>query len=143
MTVRENLFVGGYRLSKSERNAQMEHVFEVFQILKERKKQLAVTLSGGELQMLVIGRTIMMKPSLITLDEPSLGLAPLIIEEIKRVINRIKVSPKAILLAEQNVDVVRDLSDKVYVLSHGSLIYSGNTEEVLKNEGLAKTYLGI
>jgi len=143
MTVGENLFVGGYKLSKSERSSQIEQVFRFFPILRERKKQLAMTLSGGELQMLVIARSLMMKPSLYMLDEPSLGLAPLLIEEIGKIIANMKTSGLPILLAEQNLDIVRDLSDKVYVINHGLVCFSGTIEEILSREDLARTYMGM
>ena len=143
MTVLENLLVGGHTLLQKQISKRLNFVFELFPILEERKKQLSTTLSGGEQQMLAIGRALMISPELLLIDEPSLGLSPLIVQELERIIRDIKESGVSILMVEGNADLIRDLPDIVYVLEHGNLIYSGSVTEILKNDNLSRTYLGI
>jgi branched-chain amino acid transport system ATP-binding protein len=143
MSVLENLFIGGYALSNAKVKSQMKMVYDLFPILQERMNQLSVTLSGGEQQMLAIGRALMVDPSLLLIDEPSLGLSPLIVDELERIIGNIKESGVTVLMVEGNVDLIRDLPDTVYVLDHGSLVHSGTVSEIMNDANLAKTYFGM
>lgn len=143
MTVTENLIVGGYILSGSSCKSQIDKVFKLFPRLKERKSQLAGTLSGGELQMLAIARALIVEPSLLLLDEPSLGLAPKIVEDIGEVIKAIKEAGVSTLLVEQNVDLVQELADTIYVLDSGTTVFNGTFKEIMEKGDLYKTYLGI
>jgi branched-chain amino acid transport system ATP-binding protein len=144
MTVRENLEVGGVTRSKSENKQQIESVNALFPILKERERQLAGTLSGGEQQMLAIGRAMMSMPQFILFDEPSLGLAPLVIENVIAAIRRISRDfGIGGILVEQNVDVALDLADRAYVLSRGTLVLSGSAEELRGSDRLRQAYLGM
>jgi len=142
MIVLDNLLVGGHILSQSKLRSQLEMVLNLFPILKSRLRQTAGTLSGGELQMLAIGRALMLDPSLLLLDEPSLGLAPRVVDEVESHILQIKESGVTILMAEQNVDLVR-LSDFVYILEHGTCVFSGTVSQMSSDISLSKTYLGI
>lgn len=142
MTVLENLLTGGYILPRSKIRDQLNLVLELFPILNLRKKQIAGTLSGGEQQMLALGRALMVDPNLLLLDEPSLGLAPMMIDELETHIGRIKESGVSVLMAEQNVDLIR-LAHTVNILEHGNSIFSGSVTEVMQNLNLAKAYLGM
>jgi branched-chain amino acid transport system ATP-binding protein len=142
MTVLENLLTGGYILARSKIRDQLNLVLELFPILNLRKKQIAGTLSGGEQQMLALGRALMIDPKLLLLDEPSLGLAPMVVDELETHIGRIKESGVSVLMAEQNVDLIR-LADTVNILEHGNSIFSGSVTEIMQNINLAKTYLGM
>lgn len=143
MTVEENLLVGGHLLKSSGLKGRMELVHDLFPIIKERRKQAAETLSGGEQQMLAIGMSLMTDPVLLLLDEPTLGLSPLIVEEIGRHIASIKQSGVAILLVEENVDLIRELADIIYVLDSGTSVFWGAFDQLTNNFDLAKTYLGM
>jgi branched-chain amino acid transport system ATP-binding protein len=143
LTVRENLLMGGYFRDKKENEEMLSFVFELFPILKERMNQSAGTLSGGEAQMLAIGRGLMGKPKLILLDEPSLGLAPKIISEIFHVIKKLSDEQGLnVLLVEQNAKKALDISDSAYVLVLGKVVLSGRTDELKENEEVRKLYLG-
>jgi branched-chain amino acid transport system ATP-binding protein len=143
LTIRENLLMGGYFRDKKENEEMLSFVFELFPILKERMNQSAGTLSGGEAQMLAIGRGLMGKPKLILLDEPSLGLAPKIISEIFHVIKKLSVEQGLnVLLVEQNAKKALDIADSAYVLVLGKVVLSGKTEELEENEEVKKLYLG-
>ena len=144
MTVIENLQAGAYLekdQSAFERN--LESVYNLFPILKERIKQISGTLSGGEQQMLAIGRALMGKPRLLCIDEPSTGLAPIIREEVFEKINEIKKSGTTILLVEQEVSSVFKMADRNYVLSSGKIIAQGRGADLLKDDDIRKTYLGL
>jgi branched-chain amino acid transport system ATP-binding protein len=144
MTVYENLLMGSYSSrAKADRERSLEMVFELFPILKSRDKQLARTLSGGEQQMLAIGRAVMMRPRLMMFDEPSLGLAPIIVQNIFEVIQRLKATGMTILLVEQNVRQSLQISDYAYVLETGRIVLKGTGREVMDNDHTRKAYLGI
>jgi branched-chain amino acid transport system ATP-binding protein len=142
MTVLENLLTGGYILSRSKIRDQLHMVLELFPILNLRKNQIAGTLSGGEQQMLALGRALIIGPKLLLLDEPSLGLAPKVIDELETHIGRISESGVSVLMAEQNVDLIR-LAHTVNILEHGNSMFSGSVAEIMQNINLAKTYLGM
>jgi branched-chain amino acid transport system ATP-binding protein len=144
MTVQENLELGAYT-KEARRHLRdiFEEVFNLFPILKERRKQLAGTLSGGEQQMLAIARALMSRPKLLMLDEPSLGLAPSIVRKVFEVIERINEGGVAILLVEQNVHHALNISDRGYVLENGRIALSGRSDELLENEHVKKAYLGL
>lgn len=144
LTVMENLEMGSYlKGPKSQRNESFKLVSALFPILEERKGQLAGTLSGGEQQMLAIGRGLMSKPKLLILDEPSLGIAPLIVEEIFQVIRKINLEGVTILLVEQNVSQALGLSDEGFVLEEGRIALSGKGKDLLVNPHVKKLYLGL
>lgn len=143
LTVKENLLMGGYFRDKKENEEMLSFVFELFPILKERENQSAGTLSGGEAQMLAIGRGLMGKPKLILLDEPSLGLAPKVISEIFHVIKKLSDEQGLnVLLVEQNAKKALDIADSAYVLVLGKVVLSGRTDELKENEEVKKLYLG-
>ena len=145
MTVRENLILGGYVLAKKEKGGidqEIARVYELFPVLKERAKQLAGTLSGGEQQMLAMGRALMARPSLIMMDEPSTGLAPLIVKSIFKVILRLKEEGNTVLLVEQNAKAALGIADRGYVLETGKIILQGSAEDLLQNRDVQRAYLG-
>jgi branched-chain amino acid transport system ATP-binding protein len=145
MPVEDNLVLGGYRQRKL-RNAQwrstLDKVYELFPRLKERRSQAAGTLSGGERQMLAVGRALMSQPKLLMLDEPSLGLAPLVVRDIFETIRRLRASGVSILLVEQNARAALDVADHGYVLETGSIALSGPASELAADARVADTYLG-
>lgn len=144
MTVCENLLMGSYSSrAKPEREKSLEMVYDLFPILKSRSNQLARTLSGGEQQMLAVGRAVMMRPRLMMLDEPSLGLAPMVVQNIFEVILRLKAAGQTIMLVEQNVRQSLQISDYAYVLETGQVVLNGTGREVLENDHTRKAYLGI
>lgn len=144
MTVEENLEMGSLRgEAKSRREESKEMVYKLFPRLKERRKQVAGTLSGGEQQMLAIGRGLMSKPKLIMFDEPSLGLAPILVREIFDVINNIREEGKTVLIVEQNVKQALTICDKAYVLENGKIVLQGTGESLLGDEHVKKAYLGV
>ncbi len=144
MTVYENLLMGSYsNRAKSEREKSLEMVYELFPILKSRSNQFARTLSGGEQQMLAVGRAVMMRPRLMMFDEPSLGLAPMIVQSIFEVILRLKATGMTIMLVEQNVRQSLQISDYAYVLETGRVVLKGTGREVMDDDHTRKAYLGI
>lgn len=143
LTVRENLELGAYlRKDKAEIARDMEKVFSLFPRLKERVRQAAGTLSGGEQQMLAMGRAIMSKPRLLLLDEPSMGLAPILVDEIFEIIKRINADGTTILLVEQNAYKALSIADRAYVLETGEIKKSGLAADLIKDESVKAAYLG-
>jgi branched-chain amino acid transport system ATP-binding protein len=143
MNVRENLELGSYRRAKGNRTANLDRVYGIFPRLRERHTQWAGTLSGGEQQMLAIGRGLMGEPKLLILDEPSLGLSPLLVEEMFALIARIAADGLAVLLVEQNVVQSLDIAARAYVLENGSVAISGKASDLATDPALEKTYLGL
>jgi branched-chain amino acid transport system ATP-binding protein len=144
LTVRENLIVGAYtNKSPSERARALERIYDLFPILKERPHQKAGTLSGGEQQMLAIARALMLKPRLLMLDEPSLGLAPVVVDRIFETIQRINQEGTTILLVEQNVREALELATQAYVLQTGRIVLEGPGQALLQNDLVRQAYLGI
>ena len=145
MPVEDNLILGGYRAMKlrvPHWQREIERVFELFPRLKERRAQLAGTLSGGERQMLAVGRALMSAPTLLMLDEPSLGLAPLVVREIFRIIQRLREQGTTILLVEQNARAALEVADHGYVLETGSIALQGPAAELADDPRVIETYLG-
>ena len=141
LTVLENLKIGAY-LRKDKLDDDLAHVYDLFPRLKERSWQMAGTLSGGEQQMLAVGRALMSRPRLIMMDEPSLGLAPLVVKEIFAIIREINESGITVLLNEQNANMALKIADEGYVIETGTLTLSGTGEELLNNEAVKEAYLG-
>jgi len=141
MTVMENLEMGAFT-QKSVREEDLERIFERFPRLKERRKQIAGTLSGGEQQMLAIGRALMSHPKLLMLDEPSMGLAPILVEQIFEIIKELNDSGTTILLVEQNAGMALEIADRAYVLETGNITLSGTGAELMCSEEVRKAYLG-
>jgi branched-chain amino acid transport system ATP-binding protein len=146
MTVYENLLLGAYshfkRTGKLAIIQEIDNVYSLFPILKHRKEQLAGTLSGGEQQMLAIGRALMAKPRLLMLDEPSMGLAPLIVKEIFTVIKNLRDAGTTILLVEQNARAALSIADRGYVLETGRIVLEETAQELLNNNDVQRAYLG-
>jgi branched-chain amino acid transport system ATP-binding protein len=143
MSVRENLDLGSYRRGKPHRAANRERVLAIFPRLRERQGQLAGTLSGGEQQMLAIGRGLMAEPKLLILDEPSLGLSPLLVEELFALIARIRADGVAVLVVEQNVVQSLEIADRAYILSEGTFVMSGAAGVIAADPALKRAYLGL
>ncbi|MEK9970757.1 MAG: ABC transporter ATP-binding protein [Ferrovibrio sp.] len=143
LSVQENLELGSYRRGRANRAANMERVYGVFPRLKERMAQLAGTLSGGEQQMLAIGRGLMAEPELLILDEPSLGLSPLLVEEMFSLIQQLNRDGLSILLVEQNVVQSLAIAHRAFVLEHGVIAMSGSAAVLMDNPSLKSSYLGI
>lgn len=143
MTVKENLEMGAYiRKDKASMKSDYDQIFSYFPRLKERMNQPSGTLSGGEQQMLAIGRALMSKPKLLLLDEPSMGLAPLLVKEIFNIVQTIKKQGTTILLVEQNANQALQVADRAYVLETGKIIKSGNAAELLEDDSVKRAYLG-
>jgi branched-chain amino acid transport system ATP-binding protein len=143
MSVQDNLALGSYRRGRGNRSANLERVFDIFPRLRERHRQAAGTLSGGEQQMLAIGRGLMGEPRLLVLDEPSLGLSPLLVEELFALVSRLNAEGLTILLVEQNVVQSLELATRAHVLENGSIVLSGTGAELAANPALEKAYLGV
>ena len=142
MTVQENLEMGAYTRPGSETAKGLENAFELFPRLKERRKQIAGTLSGGEQQMLAMGRALMSRPKLLMLDEPSMGLAPILVEQIFEIIEDMNKNGATILLVEQNAQMALSVADRGYVLETGSIAVSGTGLELSQSDDIRKAYLG-
>ncbi|MBR5558769.1 MAG: ABC transporter ATP-binding protein [Oscillospiraceae bacterium] len=142
MTVEENLQMGGFTRSPSEIALNLEEVYAQFPRLKERRRQISGTLSGGEQQMLAMGRALMSNPKLLLLDEPSMGLAPILVAQIFEIIEQLHKAGKTILLVEQNAQMALSIATRGYVLETGKVVLSGNGNELLENDAVKKAYLG-
>jgi branched-chain amino acid transport system ATP-binding protein len=145
LSVQENLILGGHVLKKEGPRVlaeQLAHQYELFPILKERRGQYAGTLSGGEQQMLAMGRALMAKPSLIMMDEPSTGLAPLIVQDIFRIIVQMRDEGKTVLLVEQNANAALQVADRGYVIETGKVVLQGRSHELLEDVEVKRAYLG-
>lgn len=143
MTVKENLEMGAYiRKDKSKIEADIEDIYKRFPRLKERYKQNAGTLSGGEQQMLAIGRAMMSKPKILLMDEPSMGLSPLLVKEIFEIIKELNQSGMTILLVEQNAKMALSIANRAYVIETGHVVMEGNAKDMLENDEVKKAYLG-
>ena len=143
LSVHENLELGAFTRGRERRAQNLERVYATFPRLRERTTQLAGTLSGGEQQMLAIGRGLMAEPRLLILDEPSLGLSPLLVEEMFALIGRLKSDGLAVLLVEQNVGQSLDIADRAYVLENGEIRFAGRPAELLASDTLRQAYLGM
>lgn len=143
LSVYQNLLMGSYiRKDKKAAKEDIERIYERFPRLKERKKQIAGTLSGGEQQMLAMGRALMSRPKLLMLDEPSMGLSPLLVDEVFTIIKDLNKEGTTVLLVEQNAGKSLAISDRAYVLENGKIVLSGTGEELLQSEEVKKAYLG-
>jgi branched-chain amino acid transport system ATP-binding protein len=146
MSVEENLILGAYTQFRQRAGAvihdELQRVYALFPILKQRSRQLAGTLSGGEQQMLAIGRALMAKPSFIMLDEPSMGLAPLVVKDILATIRKLRDDGRTILVVEQNSKAVLGIADRGYVMETGSIVIQGTAQELLNNTDVQRAYLG-
>ncbi len=143
MTVQDNLEMGAFaRKDRQNLAEEYERIFERFPRLRERRRQLAGTLSGGEQQMLAIGRALMSKPALLLMDEPSMGLSPILVQEIFRIIREVRESGTTVLLVEQNAQMALAIADRAYVLETGRVAFHGQAHEMLGNEQVMRAYLG-
>jgi len=143
MNVEDNLQLGAFRIAKAATAVAFERVYTLFPRLKERRKQLAGTLSGGEQQMLAMGRALMGAPRLLMLDEPSLGLAPIIVADIFRTIGELRESGVSVLLVEQNAQAALQIADRAYVMELGEFILNGPAKDIATNQRVAASYLGF
>jgi branched-chain amino acid transport system ATP-binding protein len=143
MNVEDNLQLGAFRIAKTKTAVAFERVYHLFPRLKERRKQLAGTLSGGEQQMLAMGRALMGAPKLLMLDEPSLGLAPIIVADIFRIIGELRANGVSVLLVEQNARAALEIADRAYVMELGEFVLSGPAREIAANARVAASYLGF
>ena len=143
MNVEDNLQLGAFRVSKAQAAISFERVYALFPRLKERRRQLAGTLSGGEQQMLAMGRALMGAPKLLMLDEPSLGLAPIIVADIFKTVGELRTSGVSVLLVEQNAQVALKIADRAYVMELGEFILDGPAADIAANQRVAASYLGF
>ncbi len=143
MSVEDNLQLGAFRISKTKVATAFERVFTLFPKLKERRKQLAGTMSGGEQQMLAMGRALMGEPKLLMLDEPSLGLAPIIVADIFRTVSELKAAGVSVLLVEQNAQAALKIADRAYVMELGEFILNGDASDIASDQRVAASYLGF
>ena len=142
MTVLENLEMGAYLRPRADLREDLERVYSIFPLLADRKKQLAGTLSGGEQQMVAMGRALMARPKLLLMDEPSMGLAPILVERSFEIIEQVHDAGVALLVVEQNANVSLSIADRGYVLSTGRIVLEGKAKDLLEHEELRKAYLG-
>jgi len=144
MTVEENILLGAYTINdKQQVKVSQERIYQIFPVLRKKEKSLAQTLSGGEQQMLVIGRSLMSSPELLILDEPSLGLAPIIVAKVLDTLRQINDDGVTVLLVEQNIRDSLNIADRAYVLEEGKIIIEGEGRELLSNDHIKEVYLGI
>ena len=146
MTIEDNLLLGGFsrwRRGQRDQAQRMQEVFDIFPRLGERRMQISSTLSGGERQMLAIGRALMARPRLLMLDEPSLGLAPLIVREVLNIVASLRTLGVSVLLVEQNARAALQVADRAYVLEMGAVVLSGQAQDLLHDRRIIDTYLGM
>jgi len=145
LSVRKNLLLGAYlhRKNKAAVRERLEKVFAMFPVLKEKENQAAGSLSGGQQQMVALGRALMSEPRLLLLDEPSLGLAPLVVQQMLQAVKDIRQSGISVLLAEQNAYLALQIADRGYILANGQVVMSGSREELMNNPTVRQAYLGI
>ena len=143
MSIEDNLRLGAFRIAKAEAARSLDRVFTQFPRLKERRRQIAATLSGGEQQMLAMGRALMGAPKLLMLDEPSLGLAPIIVADIFRIIGELRATGVSVLLVEQNAKAALQIADRAYVMELGEFILNGPAKDIAANARVAASYLGF
>jgi branched-chain amino acid transport system ATP-binding protein len=143
MSVEDNLLLGAFRAAKGSAASSFERVYALFPRLSERRKQLAGTLSGGEQQMLAMGRALMGAPKLLMLDEPSLGLAPIIVADIFRIVGELRSAGVSVLLVEQNAQAALRIADRAYVMELGEFVLQGSAADIERHEGVAASYLGF
>ena len=144
MSVEENILLGAYTITDKQRvKESQERIYQIFPVLRKKEKSIAQTLSGGEQQMLVIGRSLMSNPELLILDEPSLGLAPIIVAKVLDTLREINDEGVAILLVEQNIRDFLNIADRAYVLEEGKIILEGEGRELLSNDHIVEVYLGL
>ncbi|WP_144294786.1 ABC transporter ATP-binding protein [Rhodoligotrophos appendicifer] len=142
LTVKENLLMGAYSRKRSFQRSEIERAFEMFPRLKERQNQAGGTLSGGEQQMLAISRALMAKPKLLLLDEPSMGLAPILVEMVFETVTKLAAEQVTILLVEQNAEAALEVSQRAYVMERGRIVMQGTSAELRDSEGIRAAYLG-
>jgi branched-chain amino acid transport system ATP-binding protein len=142
LSVEDNLLMGAYTRSDSAIKEDLHKIYDIFPILKEKRKQFAGTLSGGQQQMLAVGRALMLNPKLLLLDEPSMGLAPIIVEEIFEVVGKLRDLGCTVFVVEQNAFLALSISDRCYVLENGKIAMSGNSQDVRKDPKVKEAYLG-
>lgn len=144
MTVKENLLLGAHsKTARDFKQSSLEYVYELFPDLKQKEKQAVGSLSGGQQQMVAIGRGLMANPDVLILDEPSIGLSPIMTQNVLKVIQQINKDGVAILIAEQNVNQVLNIADRAYVIEQGRIVISGNAKDMLNDENVKKAYLGM
>ncbi len=143
MSIEDNLQLGAFRIARAEAARSIERVYTLFPRLKERRRQIAATLSGGEQQMLAMGRALMGAPKLLMLDEPSLGLAPIIVADIFRIVGELRASGVSVLLVEQNAQAALQIADRAYVMELGEFILDGAAKDIAANARVAASYLGF
>ena len=143
MSIEDNLQLGAFRIARAEAARSLERVYTLFPRLKERRRQIAGTLSGGEQQMLAMGRALMGAPRLLMLDEPSLGLAPIIVADIFRIVGELRASGVSVLLVEQNAQAALQIADRAYVMELGEFILDGSAKDIAANARVAASYLGF
>ena len=143
MSIEDNLQLGAFRIARAEAAKSLDHVYTLFPRLQERRRQIAGTLSGGEQQMLAMGRALMGAPKLLMLDEPSLGLAPIIVADIFRIVGELRASGVSVLLVEQNAQAALQIADRAYVMELGEFILDGSAKDIAANARVAASYLGF
>ncbi len=143
LSVEDNLLMGAYLRSDDEIREDIEYIYNLFPVLKEKKDHYAGTLSGGQQQMLSVGRALMSRPDLLLLDEPSMGLAPIIVEDIFEVLESLRKKGVTIFLVEQNAFLALEISDRAYVLENGEIVMSGDSKELINDDRVKEAYLGV